>query len=717
MTKFGEAIAHIGTMALFIILAGCGGGGGGNAGPVSPAPGPVTPPAGPPYIEGTIASFPILGIPPELLVLKANTYGDTVATVVVRDSTSQLPIADATVSVNGKPLAYVAANQQYEGTLLVASGDKVELSVTVGSANYRANGVQFGSYPALRSPVANVDWYADQDNVITWTGVPPSADARFAVGLLDGDRFAWPNKSGVKTLPAGAASSYIIPAGTLTNLRPYNVIAGAVSSHSIANAAPQSHFDIGGFTFAHIWVTKRSAAPLLSIELAPITALTVAKGRSLQLSATGVYGAGINKQDVTAQVTWSSSASNKVSIGPTGIATGLDYGSTTITARQGSVSATTTVTVFQQTPSPSPVVTQAVAYHIDPAHTGRAVFGTPLVFPESPTWTLTFAGNVSYPLIAEGKVFVIAETPGPNRPYGTSLYALDQQTGAVLWGPYEIENWAGHAYDQGKLFVVNGNGLLVSLNAATGAAGWTTQLPHEWRVVSAPTAYNGIVYISGTGIDGVLHAVDETSGKVLWNSNVYYGDKSSPVVTSDGVYVSYIAEAYKFDPVSGDQLWRRAGSYFGGGGRTASYFDGKLYVREPSSSAYILDATTGQPAGTFEASPIPAFASRSGYFLTNGTLRAVDLVSGRTAWTFEGDKGLVSAPIVIDQTVFVGSSSGKVFALDAATGVQKWSGNAGATILAPDEHNNFLLTGLAAGAGYLVVPAANVLSAWRLTPP
>ena len=76
------------------------------------------------------------------------------------------------------------------------------------------------------------------------------------------------------------------------------------------------------------------------------------------------------------------------------------------------------------------------------------------------------------------------------------------------------------------------------------------------------------------------------------------------------------------------------------------------------------------------------------------------------------------APIIINQVVIVGSYSGNVYAVDAATHTQLWSGSAGAAITAPDEQNLVQpLTGLGAGEGYLVVPAGKVLTAWKLSGP
>ncbi len=129
----------------------------------------------------------------------------------------------------------------------------------------------------------------------------------------------------------------------------------------------------------------------------------------------------------------------------------------------------------------------------------------------------------------------------------------------------------------------------------------------------------------------------------------------------------------------------------------------------------IFDAATGQQLGTFNSIVIPAFGATTGFFLGNGELNAVDLGTGSPNWSFAGDGQLVSAPIVIDNAVVMGSSSGLVYALDNSGNVL-WSGSAGAPISAPDEQNATLLTGIGAGDGYLVVPAGNVLNGWRLIP-
>jgi outer membrane protein assembly factor BamB len=78
-----------------------------------------------------------------------------------------------------------------------------------------------------------------------------------------------------------------------------------------------------------------------------------------------------------------------------------------------------------------------------------------------------------------------------------------------------------------------------------------------------------------------------------------------------------------------------------------------------------------------------------------------------------GDGGLVTAPIVVQSTAYVGSSSGVLYGLDLRRGRVVWSTNVGAAIPGPDEQNvSQPLAGLGAGQGLLVVPAGNLLAAY-----
>src|ERR671928_1205364 len=100
---------------------------------------------------------------------------------------------------------------------------------------------------------------------------------------------------------------------------------------------------------------------------------------------------------------------------------------------------------------------QAVAYQVDVAHSGVQADDA-LAPPFGRRWKVTLPGPVSYPLIAGGYVYV---TVGNTSSSGTQLYALRQSDGSVAWSTPISGSfaWSNAAYDGGRVFVVNADGL------------------------------------------------------------------------------------------------------------------------------------------------------------------------------------------------------------------------------------------------------------------
>lgn len=380
---------------------------------------------------------------------------------------------------------------------------------------------------------------------------------------------------------------------------------------------------------------------------------------------------------------------------------------------------------------------QAVAYQIDPAHTGSQSDG--LTPPLVQRWSRDFGNSfttISYPLIVEGKVFVLVDN-GNN--YGSNLYALDAATGATVWGPFQDtfanHNFAGLTYDAGRVFVLNWDGVLRAFDASSGAMVWQTYLGGAYpdgrvlyQFTSPPTAVAGTVYLSGAGVGAEMLAVSEQDGTLKWSKAINGGEHSSPAVSSSSVYVSYAGAATSaFSPLTGQLLWQFR-TAAGGGGRTPVLFNNRLYVRDLVFRGFIiLDASTGAQLGAFDVGhigptpPAPAFSGSMGYFgyFANNIqgLKALDTATLATKWSFNGDSSINTAPIVDNGYVYVASYNGTLYALDAQTGASVWTTNLGANMLGPDEDNAKMLTGFAAADGLLVVSAGNRLIALQSSVP
>ncbi|HJT59031.1 MAG TPA: PQQ-binding-like beta-propeller repeat protein, partial [Ktedonobacteraceae bacterium] len=120
----------------------------------------------------------------------------------------------------------------------------------------------------------------------------------------------------------------------------------------------------------------------------------------------------------------------------------------------------------------------------------------------------------------------------------------------------------------------------------------------------------------------------------------------------------------------------------------------------------ILNASNGKLVSSYTASQPPAFSGKMGYFLNGSTLSAETLSNHSILWTFTGDGSLATAPIVDGSYVYIGSSQGNLYALNASTGSQVWSTKVGAAMGQTEFES------LAAGGQIVAVPAGSLLSVY-----
>jgi len=314
--------------ALCAILPACGGGGSSSSS------------AGPPQIFATLISFPTGAVPPGFVSPGFNTG----ASVEVLDNSGSGPIPNASVSINGVALTYSATNQDYEGDIAVAPGDGIALSVNVGGTTYTASATQFTSYPALSAPSPAATWDSYATNLVTWSDGAPIKNAAYALGILDSadpSNLVWPSGNSLQVVPTSTHSFSISPYSLTAGNR--LVIVGIASLVDVPNAAPHSGIVISGFNYIPITVTSGSTATLLSIAVTPQSP-AIAKGKTQQFTAIGTYSDN-STRTLTTQVTWTSSDTSKATISNTGLATGMDVGSTTINATLGSIFGATGVRV------------------------------------------------------------------------------------------------------------------------------------------------------------------------------------------------------------------------------------------------------------------------------------------------------------------------------------------------------------------------------------
>jgi outer membrane protein assembly factor BamB len=356
---------------------------------------------------------------------------------------------------------------------------------------------------------------------------------------------------------------------------------------------------------------------------------------------------------------------------------------------------------------------QATTFQADPAHTGF-VRGGPAP-PLRRAWTHRLPGRSSYPVIADGKVFVVA---GKAHNRGAQVLALSARSGRRVWRQ-DLGSYGGGtpAYDQGRLFVSRGTSAgLQAFAAADGRLLWQTQ---AGATFAPPVATGGVVYVAGHLYIAAFRGGD---GAQLWR---IIGDESNLAVAGGMVYARLGCGTFgAFASGTGQTLWQGGGACPEDATETFAVHAGRLYVRGvldvPPEEVY--DAATGARAGSIRADYAPAFAGRTGVFADatlpgehlkfGHTLVARSLPDGRARWRFRGDGYLDTAPLIVGRTVYVGSGSGRLYALSLRRGRVLWRSGRGRPILGSGELTGSL-AGLAAGEGVLVVPTFQRLVAYR----
>jgi len=213
------------------------------------------------------------------------------------------------------------------------------------------------------------------------------------------------------------------------------------------------------------------------------------------------------------------------------------------------------------------------------------------------------------------------------------------------------------ALQEGALYIGSGDGLLYALDATTGAQRWRFRTGRA--VSSTPAVAGGLVFVGSR--DNTFWAVDARTGEERWRFETGrdvafpWGFESGDLYTSsptwaDGTlyFGSGDGHVYAVEPRSGKLRWR-----FATGGRVRSspaVADGRVYVGSADGTLYALDAASGRERWRFET---------EGHVLESGE--------------FGFDRRTIQAsPAVADGLVFVGSRDGFLYAVDAATGKQVW---------------------------------------------
>ena len=260
-----------------------------------------------------------------------------------------------------------------------------------------------------------------------------------------------------------------------------------------------------------------------------------------------------------------------------------------------------------------------------------------------------------------------------------------------------------------------------SAQSSTERVNWKFTIEDEWRIRTAPTIVNGIVYFGYGG--GTVYAVDAATGEEVWRYETSGSVRSTPQVVGGTVYVgSSDNNLYALDANSGDEVWtfstgetsNRTGVVSSPTVSNGTVFVGNRFERGtgPDTGVYAIDATTGteewsyETLATVEASPLVV----DGTVIVGGQddpVYALDEKTGEEIWSYATSGG-VSSPTYSQNRVFVGSRDGTIHPLEISSGEQAWtftsdseSGFVGSKV-APTVKDGSVFVGMTDGSLYSI---------------
>jgi outer membrane protein assembly factor BamB len=346
-------------------------------------------------------------------------------------------------------------------------------------------------------------------------------------------------------------------------------------------------------------------------------------------------------------------------------------------------------------------VADTVTFRGGPPHLG--VYAAP---PAETTpavrWTFQTEGHViASPAVASGVVYV-----GSTDRY---FYALDAASGALKWKLKTGARIASSAsVADGVAYFESYDATLYAVDAATGTQRWKFSTTGEKRFaaphlhgalpvaetmpdpfdfyLSSPVVWHGVVYL-GSG-DGNVYAIDARSGALVWRFATGNVVHASPAIADGVLYIgSWDRYFYALDAGTGALRWKFATGADPdihnqeGIQSSAAVADGIVYFGCRDSNLYALDARSGALVWRYDnhgnwVIGSPAVADGVVYWATSdsGIFHATEAKTGEDRFTLDFKHWpMFSSPAIVGDMVYLGSHRGRLYGINARTGIVAWT--------------------------------------------
>ncbi len=318
---------------------------------------------------------------------------------------------------------------------------------------------------------------------------------------------------------------------------------------------------------------------------------------------------------------------------------------------------------------------------------------------------------ISFPTIANGKVFLAAQVPLPY----DHMYALDANTGEQLWAwrpeglPMGSGFQAAPVVDGGKIYFPTGTSLYC-LNEAAGDVMWQYDFGRPLGGVHSVAVSGGRIYgFSMNSVWCVEASYTTAYHPVLkWetfsNGNFTIDPQYSGLIGSPAVGEGKVigigrgsGDVFCLNATTGDWIWTVSTGDITQ--YTPTIHDGKVYYGNNNGDLYCWNADTGQEIWKYSFSLGVCWSVTVAYDKVyagsyDGWFRVFDADTGAVAWEIDNTAAQAphpflgywgvwhAAPAIADNKVYLGGHDGYFYCWNASTGEEIWKYEVGGDVCA-----------------------------------
>lgn len=339
-------------------------------------------------------------------------------------------------------------------------------------------------------------------------------------------------------------------------------------------------------------------------------------------------------------------------------------------------------------------------------HNGGALTGEASAAPAPPLrvrWTyrtddVDRAGVLGSAAIVGDTVYVADER-------GT-LHAVHLASGARRWAYKSAEGFeTSPLMRDGRIFIGDLGGTLHAVNAGDGAKLWTVDTGSSVHASANATPAGGILVANDAGDVLCYNAAD---GALLWKQQATDRINAAPAVSADAAFVAGCdGELRCFALADGKPLASVKLPSLSAG--SPALVGDAVVVGTDLGNVLRLEAATLKTIWTFaevtnRAMVYSSPAVSNGVVVFGARDRrvwAIDLATGAQKWSVRTRGEVDSSPAIGDGRVYIGSGDKKFYVLDLQSGQELWTFNAGRAISAsPAIGRGVVVVGDEAGSVY-----------------